>query len=218
MKRVLILVEGQTEERFVKDILNPVFLPQNIVLIPTIVTTKIVRSGGRFKGGWVSYVKAKRDLQKLLCDTNAVAVTTMFDFYGLPQDFPTWVSSGTCYKKVKAAEQAFASDINSPKFIPYLQLHEFEGLLFSSPEAISDTLGHAKTIILNAVRNIRNAFATPEEINEGDETHPSKRLLKLFPSYEKVPYGSLIAQRTGLDTIRASCPHFNAWVSKLQAL
>lgn len=218
MKKILILVEGQTEERFVKDIMNPTFLSRNCILIPTIVTTKIVKSGGRFKGGWVSYASAKRDLQKLLGDTSTLCVTTMFDFYGMPDDFPNWDCDGTCYQKVEAAENVFSQDINNSKFIPYIQLHEFEGLLFTSPKVVSATLGRAKAEILQSIQRISNAFATPEEINEGDETHPSKRLTKLFPNYNKPVFGSIIAQRTGLDTIRKSCPHFNGWVTKLLAL
>lgn len=216
MKRILILVEGTTEERFVKEILNPLFIPQDIVLIPTIVNTKIVKSEGRvFKGGWVSYAGAKRDLKRLLNDSNVAIVTTMFDFYGLPKDFPQWECNGTCYEKVNVVERAFADDINNPKFIPYIQLHEFEGLLFSSPQVVSDTLISPRLPILAKLQRIRDSVASPEEINLGDETHSSMRLLKLFPAYNKPVYGSLIALRTGLDNIRKDCPHFNDWILKL---
>lgn len=216
MKRILILVEGATEERFVKEVLNPLFIPQNITLIPTIVNTKIVKSEGKiYKGGWVSYAGAKRDLKNLLNDSDATIVTTMFDFYGLPKDFPQWECNGTCYEQVTVAEQVFSNDINHPKFIPYIQLHEFEGLLFSSPQAVSDTLVSPRFPILTKVQEIRNSVGSPEEINKGHETHPSMRLLKLFPAYNKPVYGSLIALRTGLDSIRKDCPHFNDWILKL---
>ncbi len=214
MKRIFILVEGQTEERFVKDILNPTFQEQGLFLIPTIINTKILKNSPNFKGGVSSYGAIKRDAKKLFRDSNVTAVTTMMDFYGLPADFPNWKNEGSCYDKVKAAEQAFANDINNERFIPYLQLHEFEGLLFSVPEVISDTLDRNKK---QDVQNIRDAFKTPEEINQGPETHPSKRLIKLFPNYRKPLFGSLIASRTGLQEIRNNCPHFNDWVTKLLA-
>lgn len=217
MKKILILVEGQTEERFVKDILSPFFTAQQVDLRSVIVGTKVVKDGTKYKGGLASYAKAKRDLLKLLQDSSAIAVTTMFDFYGLPEDFPKWESgSGAdCYAKVALAEKAFAEDINQTKFIPYFQLHEFEGLLFSSPDIISDTLGQTKKTEL---KKIRDGFKTPEEINEGEETHPSKRILKLFPNYNKPVFGSLIAGRTGLNQIRTQCPHFDMWLSSLSGL
>lgn len=215
MNRILVLVEGQTEERFVKDILNPAFEPKGLFLLPTIINTKVVKEGPNFKGGINSYIAIKKDLQKLCGDSNASVVTTMFDFYGLPRDFPYWSNNGSGYKKVEAAELAFAKDVNNQNFLPYLQLHEFEGLLFSVPEIISDALGRSAK---DQLIKIRNAFATPEEINEGVETHPSKRLLKLFPGYRKPLYGSIIASRIGLERIRNNCPHFNEWVSKLLVL
>lgn len=212
MKKILILVEGQTEEQFVKNILNSTFDSKGVFLTPIIVTTKTVKNGPNFKGGVNSYIVIKKDTKRLLRDSSAVAVTTMFDFYGLPGDFPHWNCNGSCYDKVSAAEQAFFKDINDRKFIPYLQLHEFEGLLFSSPKIISDTFDRAKKSVLES---IRNGVSSPEEINHGLETHPSKRLLKLFPNYKKPLHGSIIAKRTGLNLIQQSCPHFNSWISSL---
>lgn len=212
MGRILILVEGQTEERFVKDVLNPIFDNGELFLIPTIITTKVVKNGPNFKGGVNSYSAIKKDTQRLLRDSEAIAVTTMLDYYGLPSDFPAWASTGSCYEKVASAEEAFAADINNDKFIPYLQLHEFEGLLFSVPEVISDTIDRSKKAALKA---IRAGFSSPEEINQGETTHPSRRLLSLFPNYRKPIHGSLIANRTGLEVVRSNCPHFNEWLTKL---
>lgn len=215
MGRILILVEGQTEERFVKDILNPVFNRGELFLIPTIITTKVVKTGPNFKGGVNSYNNVKKDMKMLLQDSDVLAVTTMIDYYGLPSDFPSWSNSGTCYDRVKAAEYAFAQDINHEKFIPFMQLHEFEGLLFSVPDIISDTIDRSKK---SAIQAIRAKFSSPEEINQGEKTHPSKRLLDLFPNYRKPLYGSLIAHRIGLDIVRENCPHFNEWLSRLLAI
>lgn len=218
MKRILVLVEGQTEERFVKDILNPFFESKNVSLRPTIVNTKIVKNGPNFKGGLRSYEATKKDLLKLFHDTDAIAVTTMFDFYGLPTDFPgveNEINDSLYYEKVKAIEDAFSTDIKKSTFIPYIQLHEFEGLLFTGPDIISNTLDNKKK---NAVRAIRDAFKNPEEINKGRETAPSKRLLKIFPNYNKVVFGSMIANRIGLEQIKNSCPHFSDWIEKLLKL
>lgn len=218
MKRILVLVEGQTEERFVKDILNPFFEVKGLTLRPTIVNTKVVKSGSNFKGGLRSYEATKRDLVKLFTDTDAVAVTTMFDYYGLPTDFPgagNNINTSLCYEKVEAIEEAFALDIKKDKFIPYIQLHEFEGLLFTAPQVISNALDMTKQ---SDVKRIRDAFKSPEEINQGRETAPSKRLLKMFPGYNKVVYGTIIANRIGLEQIKSDCPHFSDWIEKLLVL
>lgn len=215
MKKILILVEGQTEESFVKNILNPGLSSNNLYVVPIIITTKKVKNGPNFKGGVNSYTTIKKEVQKLLRDSSAVAITTMIDFYKIPNDFPSWSSNGTCYDKVVAAECAFRDDINQSRFIPYLQLHEFEGLLFSVPEVISDALDRKKK---QEVQSIRTAFATPEEINNGEQTHPSMRLISLFPYYKKPIFGSIIAGRIGIDQIKAACPHFNSWFVSLQSL
>ena len=88
MRKVLVLVEGQTEEKFVKEVLNPHLNNYGKYLIPTLVNTKIVKSGPNFKGGIISYTQVRRDLMRLLGDTSALRVTTMFDLYGLPGEFP----------------------------------------------------------------------------------------------------------------------------------
>ncbi|MEW6202789.1 MAG: DUF4276 family protein [bacterium] len=222
--KVLILVEGQTEERFIKDIITPHLEKFDVFPIPIIVTTKRVKSGADFKGGISSYTKVKREIQRLLGDTGAKAVTTMLDFYALPDDFPRKKSiiNINCYGKVKIVEDALVEDVNHKKFIPYLQLHEFEGLLFSLPETIAKPFADITTTeyrrLVNELQNIRKSFKTPEEIDDNPETCPNRRIKKLIPYYRKVLYGTVIARNIGLDTIRQECPHFNQWIEKLEAL
>lgn len=83
-KKIIILVEGQTEERFAKGILAPYLLTKKIVLAVTILNTKTVKDGANFKGGIINYDKVKNDLTRLFHDSSAKLVTTMFDYYGLP--------------------------------------------------------------------------------------------------------------------------------------
>ncbi len=206
MKKVLILVEGQTEKAFVDKILSQYFCNKNIILIPKIVTTKNVKFGKNFKGGIVSYQKAKNDILKLLKDTSADLVTTMFDYYGLPNDFPEIKNKIS----ISDLEQVFENDINSNKFKAFLVLHEFEGLLFSKPAKIAEVLiAENKT---DELQQIRDSFSTPEDINNNPNTAPSKRILKILPDYDKVIDGSIIAGRIGLDIIRKECKHFDEWL------
>ncbi len=213
-KKILILVEGQTEESFVKLTLNDYLKSQGVFIVPIIIKTKEMKSGPSYKGGGSSYTKIKRDLLKLLKDSSATLVTTMIDYYGLPGDFPKFSQSGNCYTRVGAAENAFASDIKNDNFFPYLQLHEFESLLFAIPEILANTIdvsgGHVSDF-----EEIRNSFSSPEEINEGLETHPYKRIKKIFPCYNKAFYGQLISSRIGIEQLLSNCPHFKQWIDRL---
>jgi len=215
MKKVLILAEGPTEEAFVKHILGPHFLSYDVILIPKIVTSKRVKNGPDFKGGIVSYPKVRREVIRLLGDTSASRVTSIFDFYGLPNDFPgRCIARGNALQKVRFVESAFEKDINDRRFSAYLSLHEFESLLFSSPSEIAKTLNASEKE--PELRAVRNAFASPEEINDNPKTAPSKKLRDHFPQYNKVFFGRLIAGNIGLQTIRSECPHFNEWIASLE--
>jgi hypothetical protein len=219
MKRVLILVEGQTEETFVRDVLAPHFLARGVALIPKLLVTKRVKSGGHFKGGVVSYAQVKGDLHRLLADTGAERITTMLDYYGLPDDFPGLANRppGTGYQRVEHVERAFQADLSHPRFLPYLALHEFEALLFTDPARCDWIFSDAPGTI-ESMKAIRASVASPEEINEGPVTAPSKRLLGLFPGYQKTLHGPMAAAAQGLAPLREACPHFNQWVSALEAL
>lgn len=216
MKKVLILVEGQTEEGFVKRVLNEHLRYNDIYLVPTIIATKRVKQGSDFKGGVISYVKVRKEILKLLGDTTA-KVTTMFDFYGLPNDFAgRFGVTGRPHDKVSQVENSFDKDINNPRFFSYFSLHEFEGLLFSSPPVIARTMNESGKE--TAFSRIKNSFPTPEDINDNPETTPSKRISKECPQYDKVIHGSIIANRIGLETLRRECPHFDTWLNRIEQL
>ena len=217
MKKVLILVEGQTEEAFVKRVLAIHLVPYDILVNPIILTTKIVVNGPDSKGGSVSYRKVKREVQRLLGDTSTHLVTTMLDFYGLKNDFPMRDNStGNPHEKVSRVEAAFNHDIDNPRFFSYFSLHEFEGLLFSSPSDIARIFN--EPVKESILRRIRNSFPTPEDINDNPGTTPSKRICKEFPHYEKVFHGTAIASNIRLDMIRGECPHFNEWLTRIERL
>lgn len=217
MRKVLILVEGQTEEKFVKEVLNPHLNNYGKYLIPTIVNTKIVKSGPNFKGGIVSYGKVRKDLLRLLGDTSALCVTTMLDLFRLPIEFPGRKDApATPYEKVQHIENAFCQDINHPQFLGNLTLHEFEGLLFTTPAEIARALNEPYRE--SELTKIKSSFKTPEEINDNPKTAPSKRLEAIFPIYNKPFYGTIISKRIGLNAIRTECPHFNQWVCRLEKL
>jgi hypothetical protein len=219
VKRVHVLVEGQTEETFVRDVLGPHLLTFQTALHVTIISTKKIKAGGKFRGGVTGYPQVRRELRNLLEDTGAAAVTTMIDYYALPDDFPGQANlpkGGTCYRRAEHLEGAFHADIPHQRFLPYLSLHEFESLLLVLPEEIGRAL--PKPAALDLLKADVAGFASPEEVNDGPTTHPSERIRRSVPGYQKRLHGPLIAARIGLQAIRESCPHFAAWLRRLEEL
>jgi hypothetical protein len=144
----------------------------------------------------------------------------MFDLYALPDDFPGksspgYPKTGRGQNKAAFLEQALAADIELGKFIPNLIGHEFEALLFTDIEPFEQWANDERT--LDPLRSARIETA-PEDINDGRETAPSKRILAAMSGYQKTVHGPLIACDVGLDAIRAACPHFDAWLVKLEEL
>ncbi|MDA1096324.1 MAG: DUF4276 family protein [Chloroflexi bacterium] len=218
MQRVLVLVEGQTEERFLKDLLRPHMSDFQLHLVPTIVTTKIVKQGPNFKGGVSIYRKIERDLQRLLFDTEAIAITTFFDYYGLPHDCPGMDSRPNLGPIDQAihVETAWRAHVNDPRFRPYLMVHEFEALLFSEPQSLAQAVRQPN--LVGQFADIRRMYDTPEHINDGVATSPSKRIKKVAPGFSKLVDGANAAKMIGLDTMREECVHFAKWVDWLEEL
>ena len=227
MKRVDVLVEGQTEEGFVNRVLSPHFHPQGLLVSPISLTTSTDRQAGRtYRGGVTTYEKVRADLTKLLhrCRPGHVWVSTMLDLYALPSDFPgqATLPAADAHRRVRHLETALTTDVGSPfGFIPYLQLHEFEALLFSDIGQMKgafveeeDAPGIKRLVELAAT------FDSPEEINDGSDTAPSKRIIGALPAYSKrkTTTGVLVAEKIGLPTMRRKCPHFNEWITRLEAL
>ena len=219
--RLNMIVEGQTEETFVRDLLQETLAHHGVYVQVRCVETR--RKHWRaYRGGITTYAKACRDMQRWLLEDKTAYLTTMFDLYKLPTEFPGFdhaMNLNDPYLKVHHLENGLAADIANPRFIPYIQLHEFEGLLFSDVQALDAilTVYHSRSH-LTTLQQIRDQFKTPEEIDDGATTAPSKRLQSLYTSYDKVLFGPLIAQRIGLDRLRQECPHFHDWMTQLEAL
>jgi hypothetical protein len=219
VRKVLILVEGQTEERFVKDVLQPHLWTHGVHPEPKIVTTKLVKVGPQFKGGVSTFRKIETDIRRLLADSDAAFVTTMIDYYGLPDDFPgkRRLESTNSLERAKELEATLERYFNrGPKFLAYLMIHEFEALLFSSPGVLPQVMNMPS--FQTRMQAIRGRFQTPEDIDDNPSTTPSARILNLFPGYRKRLHGSLTTGRIGLDTIRRECVHFNEWLTKLEGV
>lgn len=219
MKKLFIFVEGQTEEKFSKELLFPYLESKGIFLQPIISTTKVVKDGKNFRGGLGPYFRIKKEICNLLKDKSARAVSTMLDYYGLPKSFPGRSNPVglTCFDRAKFVEQSMLADFNDERFIPFLTLHEFEGLLFSSPADMAAGLPGGQNLEA-PFKIIRQQFKSPEEINDQPSTAPHQRILNIYPTYQKPTFGVAIASRIGLEKIREQCPHFSGWLTTLEQL
>jgi Domain of unknown function (DUF4276) len=225
MARLLIHVEGQTEEGFVNEVLrNHLVLKGYHSVEARIVGNARLRER---RGGIRPWPSVKKDICNHLQEDRACFATTMVDFYALPSAWPGRAQSTnrlTTEEKAGCVQDAMRDDLvgemgsgfNFVRFVPFVVMHEFEGLLFSDCAAFSHAI--SRPDLEGALRNIRNEFETPEEIDDSPITAPSKRLQALEPRYQKPLLGVLAVLEIGLTRILEECPHFRAWLNRLETL
>ncbi|WP_321517317.1 DUF4276 family protein [uncultured Bacteroides sp.] len=213
MRRLYIIVEGQTEQEFVSQTLAPHLRDLGIYDITPI----LIRTSKTGKGGFVNYEHLKNDVTRLLSSEKDIIVSTFVDFFRIPTSVPKYKDSmrlNSDNDKVESLEQGMFESISDRRFIPYIQLHEFEALLFSSNKGFEE---YCEVPVYKQTKSIVDSYENPEDINSSPETAPSKRLLKINPDYDKVLEGNLIALKVGINTMLERCPRFREWVEKLIA-
>lgn len=201
MVRLAVSVEGQTEERFIKEVIAPHLQDLGVYADPVLL--------GR-SGGDVSIPRVRKDLTNLLRSFDKV--TTFYDFYGF--------KGREKGESKKSLERKILDCVKSSlrgRLIPYVQMYEFEGLLFSSPEAIESNIPPHRGLS-DWARGVVNGFdGRPELINDSEHSAPSKRL-KSKMEYRKTIHGPLVAKEIGLSALRGKCPNFGEWLSELESL
>lgn len=220
MTRIYVVCEGATEETFVNQILREAFSARQIYLYPVLI------GEGKHRGGRVNYDRVYIRVRNLLQEHRNAYCTTFFDYYGLPSEFPGKEKagkSGSIEEKAAAVcgalVQQLSVEVGSERirrFIPYVQMHEFEALLFSDPARFAKAIYQPR--LGEEFHKIRAAFESPEEINDSEVSAPSKRVISLVSGYEKVTNGIQAAQAIGLAAMRRECALFDAWLKRLQAL
>ena len=210
MKTVIIICEGPTEEVFCSNLL-PQYL-QNSCRIEI-----------RLLGGNCNWQRIKDMVEKALKQQKNALVTTFFDYYGVKtKKFPNWketvgINKANVRERIEILESGMLEEIDSNlryRFIPYVQLHEFEALLFNNIE-VFDEMFELEQYDRAELLNIFNEFPDPEMIDQGTETSPSHRLIKIIPAYRKVIQGNAIAEKIGIEQIRQKNKHFNDWIEQL---
>ena len=222
-----VLCEGQTEQGFVEGVLKPYLLQRGIKAVKSVLITTNRKLNAR--GGMLSFPQAKRDLElmsKTLVDGEYEKhiLTTMFDLYALPDDFPGYEDAmkiNDKYARVNCLERAFASEIKDKRFVPYIQLHEFEALVFCGIDRLKDMYPDSEKgckILSMALESQSN----PELIDDSPQTAPSKRIIKAIEeesethyNYNKPKTGRYITESVGIDNLRDHCRHFNEWIERL---
>ncbi len=216
MKRLIIICEGQTEQEFCNDVLQPHFNQLGIFIQnPTIKKTA---------GGIVRWTSLKFQIETHLKQDPTAYVSTLIDFYGIHEfhQYPNWLQASQTVNKINGMElmeQGMLNEITTTfqnRFIPYIQLHEFEGILFSDLSVFDNGFEESEFLDYNYLVQTINDNENPELINDSSLTAPSKRLHRIIKDYSKVTHGSLIAQDIGINKIRSKCPRFNEWIEKLQ--
>ncbi|MGA2439685.1 MAG: DUF4276 family protein [Tepidisphaeraceae bacterium] len=225
MRELYVFCEGPTEQGFCNQVLAPHLFPQCNGRIHTIRVANSKSRGVVSRGGIRAYLPLKRDIQNTLKSRHEAAVffTSLIDLYGLPTDFPGKTNCvrdpGNPSAYAVALETAFCADINDVRFTPYLQLHEFETMLFSDPDAFRISFDGCD-LAIESLKQIAASFSSVEHIDDGVETAPSKQIISVLRAYEglKVSAGPDIAEFIGLAAIRAKCPHVDQWLSQLENL
>ena len=214
MKRVIIICEGETEREFCKNVLAPHLISHDIFLQAPLIK--------RSMGGIVRWPILKKEIETYLLEPNVI-VSTFIDYYGLYQkySFPGWTESETIIDKndrMDFLESAMKEDIADNvrhRYIPYLQLHEFEGLLFNDIQLFYDLVPKTELVGIAELKKTFDDYVNPEMINNNQETSPSHRLKRIIKGYNKPLYGHYFAEAIGIDQIRLKSPRFNQWIEKI---
>ena len=226
--RLLVHVEGVTEETFVNNVLGPHLMCRGYSSVAARLMGD-ARPRSR-RGGGLPWQSVRQGILRHLKQDRQAVATTMVDYYGMPQSgsrqWPGRVEAVSLpfEQKAGAIRNALAQDIcegmgssfDPSRFIPYVSMHEFEALLFSDCMGFADSVGFPG--VGDAMQGILDRFGSPEEIDDSWETAPSRRILALIPSYGKEAMGATAVQDIGLDNIRRRCPKFAGWLSQLEAV
>lgn len=221
-----VLCEGQTEDRFANSVLKEHLKNFGIVVKTTILVTNKKKN---IRGGMLSYQQAKTDLALLIKQHSKKTYekhfyTTMFDLYALPNNFPGYADAikiPDCYAITKKLEEEFGRDINHHQFIPYIQLHEFEALVFCGLEHLLIDYPDMTKQVEELKKVLVSYGDNPEKINNSPVTAPSKRIIKAFESkhhYDKPKSGELVTGKVGIPLLKEKCLHFKEWIENLEKI
>lgn len=214
MNRIVFIVEGDTEIQFVKKQIIPYLQEKCGYHIPMNAQKITTNKKKNCKGGNVGIEYLRNEIRKIAASGDTF-ITTLLDFFRLPNDFPNYTTDKT---KVTGIEQGLTATmtgiVSHNRFLPYIQLHEVEALMFIKVEGFELFIDEDRQ--RQELQNIIAQYPNPEDINGGSATAPSKRLEKIFPTYNKVVYSGLVFDELSIDEIRNKCHRFNSWLNNIE--
>lgn len=218
--RLNMVVEGHTEEEFANAILKPHLSSFSVAVSARMVSHRRERSR-KYKGGLLKFESLHRDVDLWMREDRSEEThfTTMVDLYAYPSDAPRYEESKNLspYNKVGLLEKGLGESVNDRRFAPYIQLHEFETILYADLNKWQEYfLGQQSAV--DALAASVASFDNIELINDDERTAPSKRILQYLPEYDKPAAGNELARAIGLPTIRDRCKHFDEWLTSLEKL
>lgn len=216
---LVVLVEGSTEQIFVRRLLGPYLAEKGVYATPVILSKP-----GQ-KGGDVKFSRARNDIERHLKQRADTWVTLLVDYYGIKPDWPGYAESRRqvgherkwqimCEATAEAVERLFPAQNPRQRFIPYVSMHETEALYFSDPDCLAAHL----RVKRQRVDAILSECGEPENINDQPATAPSKRLRQLSSQFKKTTTGIAIAEQIGIARMRVACPLFDTWIGKMESL
>ena len=225
MARLYLFAEGPTEQTFADTVLKPHLANCGVFMQGPILIAHAREKGRVHRGGGRNFTAMQNDIKRLLKQEsgNEVFFTTMIDLYALHSNFPGLDEAeklrNTPYNQVETLERSWFDETSDDRFIPFIQLYEFEAYLFSDVSQFAFFFDNADSKI-SALQRVVDGVQSPELINDGQHTAPSKRINGQFSEYEgsKTRVGPQMAERIGLENIRSKCPHFKAWIERLESL
>jgi len=223
MSFLVVLCEGFTEQDFVAQVLGPHLEAFGVRCHPILLGKRIKRDHAEAPGGVLKWDPVYRHIRAALRQYSSAQsfVTTMLDFYAFPRDFPgyeQYTGEPDPAKRVDMFEKGMYRVVGDPRFVPYVQLHEFEALVLCCPDEVAAEFEKPESADVAAKLTQEMAGLDPEAVDETRDGAPSKRIARAAPGYRKRVMGPRIVGRIGLGQIRARCAHFGWWLSRLEKL
>ena len=224
MKRLYLTVEGQTEAAFASRVLTPHLA--ELQCLPLSSTFHGLASPSSWSNSprrasahvWTCFGRYADVAQG-----RSVVGRSFFDD-GRSLFAPKRLSGicgrngqATGREQANALQQSLATEVGDTRFIPYLQVHEYEALVLVDPRRIASIYEVADAQI-EALCQECSAYPTPEQINDGQHSHPKYRIQQRVSDYDENVAGPLLAEDIGLPTLRERCPHFGEWLTRLEQL
>ena len=225
MPRLNMFVEGTTEQVFANTVLKPHLANRGVYLQGAVLVAHAMKRQRVHRGGGRRFQPMQNDITRRCKEDSEADVyfTTMIDLYALHSDFPGLEEANKLrfdpYKRVAALESNWRKVAGDNRFVPFIQLHEFEAYLFVDVAKFDQFFEQPHRGIAE-LEKVAKSVASPELIDDGQHTAPSKRIIGQFPTYSrlKTTVGPQMAEEIGLSAIRSKCPHFDAWLGRLEAL